>query len=535
MVRAAGAARVFLWRRACALALLALAFGIATALHVPAPVHAAASETLIPVRGFRFSGHSAFDAEALASITADFAGRELSFAELEQAAERVTQFYRDRGYLVAQALIPAQEIGADGIVEIAVHEGRYGRVAVQNASRLKQGIAEAALEAGPVASGALIAAAPLERALLLLDELPGVTARGELSAGREPGTSDLTVYVRDGERFTGILRVDNSGHELTGRVRGTVMVDADNLRGFADRLSLQVTSSGSGLLHGSANYSAPVNDTPLRLGVGYTSSRYEMGGALTALDVEGTMSAWRLSLRYPVLRALPRPAVPAVWVHRLDAELVAEQRDLQDIVAGFSGDRQVQALQLAARGSGQAWGGTLEFGAVATAGRLHIVDAVERLYDDLTALTEGEFVKVHAEATHRRPVGRGMSLRASVSGQWASKNLHSSEKFALGGAHAVRAYAPGEASGDTGVLAGVELRGRLFGSAWWWAGFVDAGYVQINKDPWQEGVNTRSLFGAGAGLVYAPGSSFDLRVDYAVPVPYDTAGGRLGVAANVRW
>lgn len=491
------------------------------------PVHAAASEVLIPVQGFRFTGNSAFADETLASVVAGLAGRELTFAELEEAAERVTRFYRDRGFLVAQAMIPAQEIGEDGIVQIAVQEGRYGQVTVRNESRLRdEGVVRGVLGPGRIFPGALIQAKPLERALLLLNEVPGVTARGELAAGSEPGTSDLVVYLQDGSRLTGVARVDNSGHELTGPIRGSVMVDANSPRGLGDRLSLQVTSAGAGMRYGSITYSAPLQATPFRLSVGYTSSRYEMGGALAALDVDGTMSALRLSLSYPVLRALSRS---------LDGELAFEQRSLEDRVATLLGKRTVQALQLATRGSGQAWSGTVNFDLVATAGRLHIVDAVERLFDGLTARTEGEFVKVNADVTHRRPVGGSLSLQATVSGQWASKNLHSSEKFSLGGPRAVRAYGPGEASGDVGALSSIELQGRLFRSAWRWAGFVDAGFVQLNKEPWQAGVNTRALYGVGVGLIYAPGSSFDLRLDYAVPVAGDAAAGRLSAAASMRW
>ena len=181
------------------LTLVADAYGIA-GLDVSTRAHAAASETLIPVQGFRFTGHSAFDEETLAAVTADFAGRELSLAELEQAAERITRFYRDRGYLVAQATIPAQEIGEDGIVEIAVQEGRYGRVAVKNESGLREGVAEAVLQAGAVAAGALIEAGPLERALLLLNELPGVTARGSFrrAGSRARPTSPSTCGTGTG-------------------------------------------------------------------------------------------------------------------------------------------------------------------------------------------------------------------------------------------------------------------------------------------------------------------------------------------------
>src|SRR5690606_37373460 len=130
-------------------------------------------------------------------------------------------------------------------VEIAVFEGRYGEVALRNDSRLREEEAARAI-LGPVRAGALVKAAPLERALLLLDELPGVTARASLSTGGEPGASDLRVHLTDAARFAGFFRLDNYGHELTGRVRGAVTANVNNLLGYGDRLDLQVTTAGSG-------------------------------------------------------------------------------------------------------------------------------------------------------------------------------------------------------------------------------------------------------------------------------------------------
>jgi hypothetical protein len=69
-----------------------------------------------------------------------------------------------------------------------------------------------------------------------------------------------------------------------------------------------------------------------------------------------------------------------------------------------------------------------------------------------------------------------------VSGQTASKNLDSSEKFSLGGINGVRAYPQGEASGDEGYRGTVELRHNVMPNVQATV-FYDWGKVTINRNP----------------------------------------------------
>ena len=94
------------------------------------------------------------------------------------------------------------------------------------------------------------------------------------------------------------------------------------------------------------------------------------------------------------------------------------------------------------------------------------------------------------------------SLYTQLQGQWADGNLDSSEKISLGGAYGVRAYPQGEASGDQGWLANLELRYALT-DAWQLSTFVDHGEVRLNKDAWSNGENHRSLSAAGVGARWA--------------------------------
>ena len=96
-------------------------------------------------------------------------------------------------------------------------------------------------------------------------------------------------------------------------------------------------------------------------------------------------------------------------------------------------------------------------------------------------------------------LGEHFSLLLALSGQQASKNLNSSEKFSLGGASGVRAYPQGEGSGDQGVLGTLEVR-RSLTEQLQAAVFYDAGTVDINHTAFAPGANTRSISGAGLGL-----------------------------------
>ena len=106
-----------------------------------------------------------------------------------------------------------------------------------------------------------------------------------------------------------------------------------------------------------------------------------------------------------------------------------------------------------------------------------------------------------------------LSLSAQLRGQWANKNLDSSEKFSLGGASGVRAYPSGEAYGDSGWLGSVELRyavlPQMAASM-----FYDAGAVRVNAKPYLLTSNERSLSGVGIGLAGAY-DAFDWRMTLA--------------------
>jgi hemolysin activation/secretion protein len=154
-------------------------------------------------------------------------------------------------------------------------------------------------------------------------------------------------------------------------------------------------------------------------------------------------------------------------------------------------------------------------------GKLDIQTTELRTLDGITSQSNGNFSKLAFSAARLQSLSPSVSLYASLSGQLASKNLDVSEKMELGGMYAVRAYPEGEAYADQGYVLNLEARWQLpmfyeqQSGSMQLIGFVDAGSVMINRDPWTAESNRRTLSGTGIGLNWTSANNFLLKAYYA--------------------
>jgi hemolysin activation/secretion protein len=198
---------------------------------------------------------------------------------------------------------------------------------------------------------------------------------------------------------------------------------------------------------------------------------------------------------YPLLRsqAMNLRLSAALQAKRLhdqrDATASSERKRSQSVPLSLSADR-IDA-------GGVSWGSL-----ALTFGRLRL-DTALAAADAATAQTAGSFHKFNLEAARLQSLAPGWTLYGRLSGQWAGQNLDSSEKMVLGGPTGVRAWPSGEATGDEGLLAQLELRWR--GGAFEPYAFIDGGRVRLNRDPWAAGDNRRSIAGAGLGVRWGQG------------------------------
>ncbi|RYX97676.1 MAG: ShlB/FhaC/HecB family hemolysin secretion/activation protein [Comamonadaceae bacterium] len=491
---------------------LATVPGTVPTLLLPADADVIADAGLrFKVSAMRIEGNTLIPSAELLAAVGALAGREYSLAELRKAAARITALYRERGYLVARAYLPAQEI-SDGVVLVQVLEGRLGESTVANQSIVGTPVIEAVIRAQGLA-GQPLRAGDLDRELLLVADLPGAGAvSGNLKPGLEVGGSDLFVAVEPGKRSQGQITADNHGNRYTGQKRLGGALDINSPFAMGDRLSLRGTVTDEALLYGQASYDVPVNGDGLRAGAVLSTSHYDLGAEFARLEASGVANTAGLYATYPLVRGVGAN----VWIRA-----ALNHRQLKDEVraVALAVDKSADAFSLDLYGDLQDHADKYGGGAYNTwrlslvAGKLDIETPLARQVDEAGPRTGGGYRKFEFAASRLQAITAQTSAYAAVAGQWAGKNLDSSEKFAIGGIYGVRAYPQGEGVGDSGWLANLELRqelpGQLQGSV-----FYDYGHVTYNQSAYAAGQNNRDLKGYGVALGARQGA-FDARATLA--------------------
>jgi hemolysin activation/secretion protein len=501
---------------------------------LPPPPMVSMGGATVTVNAFQFAGNTLLTSERLAHSVTGFTGRPLSFAELQNAAIAVAAVYRQAGWVV-RVYLPQQDI-TGGTVTIQIVEARLGAVRVDSQSkrvstdRMKN-IVDASQRAGtPLKADAL------DRALLLIDDLPGIKASGSLSEGVNQSETDLVLAVKDGPQVTGNVTADNAGARFTGAAR--IIADASfnspfHLGDRADAVLLHSKGSDYQRLA----YSLPVGSGGWRVGINTSHLTYDIvTAAFSGLDAHGTSTTVGFEANYPLLRSRLENLYLAVNIDdkqfdNKSAGVTATQYSTKDASVGLYGNLF----------DGLGGGGANSASLTLVQGHDDLAGSPNEGADAVTTRTAGSFQKAAFSASRQQTLTDYLSLYGSVSGQASTKNLDSSEKFYLGGVNGVRAYPANEGGGAEGLLLDLEARARLPLNLNL-IGFVDWGTVRLNRNNNFAGVsapNTDTLKGAGASLGWT--ANFGLNIKGTVarrigsnPIPTSTGDDQDGSLIKTR-
>lgn len=460
----------------------------------------------ILVEEIRFAGKAGLlTAAEREEIAGGAEGRQLGLAGLRALVDQVTFLLQQKGLLLARAVLPPQDI-TEGVVVIEIVEGRLEETEFQRSERVRiredllRAIGEGRIDAEQVRK------ADLEEALLRMNDLPGVAARARLQPGEAAGTSRLVVGVEQAPVVDVAAWGDNYGSTSTGRGQASGLVTLTDMTGFGDLTLLQGTLS-EGLRYGRLDVSAPLWASGLTAQFGYGYLDYDnVDDTGKRLELRGRAHQVSAGLDYTLLRSRD--------VNLYLGGGVNWQALTDDSIAGRINDKRVIAGTLSLSGDARHAlfrPGVTSWNLAWTLGDLDLSRlSAARAADAAGLRTQGTFHRLNAHVARLQDLPSDFSLFARLSGQWASKNLDSSQDFALGGPYGVRAYPVGEGRGDMGLLGTVELRYDPPIPLEWGhlqlAGFLDAGRVRVNKAPGgipavnRCGCNDYALYGAGLGL-----------------------------------
>ena len=474
------------------------------------------------VKQIVFEGNRVVDTATLHDLVRDEEGTMLTLKKLQGLADRVTGYYRDHGYPLSRAVIPVQSLEG-GVVRIQVIEAKYGKVLLDNTSRAKSWALQKLLY--PLKGGEAVQEGDLDRALLLMSDVPGVESSAALKPGDQVGTSDLDVMVKPGAWASGSLTADNYGNDYTGNGRLGGAVSVYELLGLGDQLSANALTSGPGMNYGRVGYDLLANGSGTRVGASLSDLRYVLGGSLAGLNGSGTAAITSLWARQPLLRSR---SVNLYGQAEYDYKRVSDQTDPGGVLNLTN--RHLDNGMLSLNGDerdGWMRGGVGLMSASWTQGRVNFDNMAALSVDTAGARESGTFGKWNGSLTRLQDVGSDRAqLYLSVSGQWAQKNLDPVEKLVVGGPYSVRAYDMGVLAADSGVLETVEGRYKV-NDHWQAVVFGDRENVSINANPYLAGPNGATLSGAGLGLNWSGDGAWNGRTYVATrvgAVPTQLAG-----------
>ena len=439
-------------------------------------------EHTVVVNGFKIIGNDEFSEAEIKSVLSPFIGQRLTTGELHKAANALTAYYQKKGFFDANVALIRPYILEGGIIVLVVDEKHLekGGISVENSGeRIKtekvQNLWDNIMKPGAMKQDRF------ERAMLLTNDLPGISAKADLYYGTDEKTDDLVITVTDEEVFNGNVDIDNYGSYYTGQneIGTTLYWNSPTKNG--EEIVARFITTGKYSNYGYIDLAVPVFDNGMRLGVSADYLKYELDHQKPGEGGDGT--AWNANVyaKYPFIRSEDLTVEGEVkYVHtRLKDNNLTAELDNSQINKGvftLSGNKSDTFLL----------NGITYFSVALTTGNLKLNNAQHASDDALYAKTAGNYTKANFSFSRFQNLVGDLSSKISLDGQWASRNLDTVEKYFLGGPYSVAGYPVGEVAGDNAAVFYADLRYDFYKMPWGGdfqvSAFYTYGWTQIYKD-----------------------------------------------------
>ena len=381
---------------------------------------------------------------------------------LQALADEVSEYYRERGLVLAYAILPVQQV-EDGEVAIQVFEGRLGRVLVEgNAVYREPQLREPFREL----IGQPVVNTRIESALLRVTDYPGLTAFGVFQPGQQVGEADLVLKVQEEQRLDFSMRLDNQGTRRTGRVRVRPLLEWNNPTAGVDRLRLvgQGAYKPENQRYWNIEYSRALG-RGYAFGASLERNTFDVGGALAPQQVTGETrnegiffgkSFWRSRARNlsVELRATRKESLTARGSAPISQDKLAVLglRLDYDSVDLARGGLNFAYLALS-RGFNDLLGAMGDSASGAVRARVLRGPSRSGGSGDYAA---GQFRKAVFGYTRLQTLSQHHSLLLRSEFQWTPDLLSPPEQFSMGGPESVRAYGVAELLWDRAAFFSAE-------------------------------------------------------------------------------
>jgi hemolysin activation/secretion protein len=405
--------------------------------------------------------------------------------------------------------LPKQEVSG-GVVTIQIVEAVFGGASLSGEEPKRIDSARMVEMADAIlGKGKPLHALKLDRTLLLLDDLPGVSVKGNLFQGERDGETSLVLAATDEALITGNVFIDNQGARSTGadRLIANFNVNSPSRRG--DALGINALKT-KGVEYQRIGYSVPIGYDGWRAGLHVSNLSYQIvSEEFASLNPFGKATTHGLNASYPLVRS---------QLQNINVALSYDDKKFDNSSNGFLTSYGIKAFNASLNANlMDSWGG----GGVTNA-------SVAMTLGDKN--TDSHYKKLNFNLSRLQSLYDSLSLFVAASAQISNGNLDSSEKMYLGGAIGVRAYPASEAGGSEGNTLTLELRQRI-NNTLTLTGFYDYGRVKVNRDnsiASPANPNDYNLQGYGVTVAWQATQAIDLKATLAQRMGSNPAASAIG-------
>lgn len=454
--------------------------------------------------------------------------------QLQEAANAVTQLYRQRGLILALAIVPQQDI-EDGVVVIRVLAGYLGKVSTANNKDYSDELLTRPFDK---LVGKAVQAGKVESALLKMNDVPGLDAFGVFRPGDEVGETELVLNAKTETPYEFVAIIDNHGVESTGKQRLIGSLVINNPTGNGDRLAITAlqTLDPTDSTYGALGYETTAFSPDFTLGFGFSTNDYAVDQSFAGVQTDGDTATASVYGRYAFTRSRNLNTYGSIDFSSKQADVDAQIPGQGEI---FGKDKlSVFSFEAGFDSVDGYWGGGLNEGEFTYS--VGLDDFANSMDSDGNGeslrqggsgeFAGGDFDKVAFSLTRLQSVMPNHAFLLRVEGQYSDDLLSSIEQFSMGGPNSVRAYPVSEYIRDSAVFTSIEwimnapgfankaaFGGRNWGEVLQLSIFLD--YADGKKnDPQSFESRNVEISGAGLGVKLVVNESLSLRLEAATPL-----------------
>jgi hemolysin activation/secretion protein len=410
-----------------------------------------AAEIKFTLKQIVLDGNQVYSNHEIAALYKNKLNKEISVAELQGIVQDITNFYRNHGYILTRAVLPAQHVEG-GVVHVKIIEGYIDQVTVVGLPKGARKMLEA--YGARIAQSRPLKLSVMEHYLRLANEIPGLEVKAVLEPSKtQTGASDLSLSAVQ-STLAGSFSYDNYGTLYLGPNQDTLYgaMNSIFLSGDSTRLTYLTTTRPQELKFLDISYRNYLSSNGLDMIVGGNNSKTQPGLNLATVDINGNSETYYTLFEYPMLRSRSKNLTLDAGANYLDSEVTTfnsllyndHLRSIKiggsyDFAGWFNSSNLInlhleQGLNLAGASNSPNSLTTSRYGAT------------------------GIYTKINLQTVRLQPIYGRYALFFLLNGQYSYDPLLAAAQIGYGGSQLGRAYDPAEIIGDRGFGGTVELR-----------------------------------------------------------------------------